>query len=370
MSHFSALDLLASSVLVLNPQAQIMFANTAAENLLEQSRKTLINAYLADIFPNTEQLQQDFQEAITHQFTDKRQDLILERFGHESLHVHYTISVIDDAKYPVIIELRENIQQRKLDREERFQEQNRENKELIRNLAHEIKNPLGGIRGAAQLLEFELPEHDVKGFKEYTQVIIKEADRLQALVDRLLAPNRTAQNIVDVNIHEICEYVLRLISSQYNHGFNELGNPQIHIHRDYDLSIPEFRGDQEQLIQVILNIAQNAAQALSINRLSTETHRSLTFKTRVERQVTIAKQRHKLALTLQIIDNGPGIADDILDRIFYPLVTGREGGTGLGLTLAQAYVAQHAGTIECDSKPGCTNFRILLPISSHKDDIF
>jgi two-component system nitrogen regulation sensor histidine kinase GlnL len=353
MSIFSALDLLATSVLVLDPDAKIVFANAAAENLLERPRKALVNLSLPDVFLNAEQLLQDFKEALQNQFADKRQDLVLERFGHDALHVHCTVSVIDNKTHPVLIELRENIQQLKLDREERFQEQNRENKELIRNLAHEIKNPLGGVRGAAQLLELELPEQDVKGLKEYTQVIIKEADRLQVLVDRLLAPNRTAQNIGDVNIHEVCEHVLRLISSEYNQG--------LHLHRDYDLSIPEFRGDQQQLIQVILNIAQNAAQALHAKIKSDHAH--ITFKTRVVRQVTIAKQRHKLALDLHIIDNGPGIAADICDRIFYPLVTGREGGTGLGLTLAQAFVAQHAGVIDCESKPGCTDFRILLPLS-------
>jgi len=188
--------------------------------------------------------------------------------------------------------------------------------------------------------------------REYTQVIIKEADRLQTLVDRLLAPHRRPHIVGDVNIHEVCERVRSLILAEFPLGLT--------IKRDYDASIPEFRGDKEQLIQTVLNIVHNAAHALA-ERIA-KGDAELILKTRVARQVTLAKVRYSLALDLHIIDNGPGISPHIRDRIFYPLVSGREGGSGLGLTLAQTFVQQHMGVIECESRPGYTDFRIVLPL--------
>ncbi len=229
-------------------------------------------------------------------------------------------------------------------------DQNEVNKELLRNLAHEIKNPLGGIRGAAQLLQMDMTD---KSLIEYTQVIIHEADRLQSLVDRLLAPHRQPHVLGVVNAHEICERVRQLILVEFPNGLT--------VVRDYDASIPEFQGDREQLIQALLNIAHNAAQALE-ERIA-DGSATLTFRTRIARQVLLGKARHKLALQLHVIDNGPGVPDDIKDRIFYPLVTGRAGGSGLGLSLAQNFVQQHAGMIECDSIPGRTDFKIVMPLS-------
>ncbi len=195
----------------------------------------------------------------------------------------------------------------------------------------------------------ELPD---RSLFEYTQVIIHEADRLQSLVDRLLAPHRRAREVVDVNIHEVCERVRSLILAEYPKG--------LAVVRDYDISLPEFRGDREQLIQVVLNITQNAAQALADRRAAGDAR--IVLRTRAARQVTIGKQRYRLALELHVEDNGPGVPAEIRDRIFYPLVSGREGGSGLGLTLAQDFVQQHQGTIECESEPGRTLFKILLPL--------
>ena len=216
-------------------------------------------------------------------------------------------------------------------------------------MAHEIKNHLGGIRGAAQLLEMEMESTDLT---EYTQVIIREADRLQSLVDRLLAPHRRPHMVSDVNIHEVCERVRSLILAEFPKG--------LRVIRDYDVSIPEFRGDREQLIQAVLNIAHNACQALAERMAQGDAN--LTFRTRVLRQITFGKQRYRLALELHVIDNGPGVPDSIKDRIFYPLVSGREGGSGLGPTLAQTFVQQHHGLIEVDSVPGRTDFKILIPL--------
>ena len=349
---FSGLDLLASSVLVLDAEGCIWYVNAAAEDLLKSSLRNLVGQRLTEIFQNGEQLQSLFEQAKEYQFSDKRQDLILERVGKTPLQVETMVTVLDNEATPVLIELRENVQQIKQDREERMFDHSQANKELIRNLAHEIKNPLGGIRGAAQLLELELPERHLKELREYTQVIIKEADRLQTLVDRLLAPHRFPHIVSDVNIHEVCERVRSLMVAEFPRGLTIL--------RDYDLSIPEFRGDVEQLIQSVLNIAHNAAQALS-ERIQ-QGDAELIFKTRIMRQMTVAKVRYRLALDLHIIDNGPGIPLEIQDRIFFPLVSGRDGGSGLGLTLAQTFVQQHMGVIECDSRPGLTDFRILIPL--------
>ncbi|QRX83517.1 nitrogen regulation protein NR(II) [Glaciimonas sp. PAMC28666] len=346
------LELLASAVLLLDREGRIVYANPAAENLLESSVKGLKQQKLSDLFLNGSQLAAVFEKAAAHQFDDLRQDLILDRIGREPLWVDTLAKALDNPATPVLIELRENVQQLKLEREERLFDQSQVNKELIRNLAHEIKNPLGGLRGAAQLLELELPERHLKELREYTQVIIKEADRLQTLVDRLLAPHRLAHIVSDVDIHEVCERVRSLMVAEFPHGLT--------INRDYDLSIPQFRGDKEQLIQAILNIAHNAAQALTDRIQSGDAN--LTFQTRIVRQVTLAKVRYRLALDLHIIDNGPGIPDDIQERIFYPLVSGRDGGSGLGLTLAQTFVQQHMGVIECESRPGCTDFRVLIPL--------
>ena len=352
MIPLGGLELLASAVLILDANGCITFANAAAEHLFEVSARALLGQKLAGLFLNAEALDEDFLQARANKFADKRQDLTLQRIGREPLHVHVVVTALDSLETPVLVELRENVQQLKLDREERLLDQSQANKELIRNLAHEIKNPLGGIRGAAQLLELELPERHVKELREYTQVIIKEADRLQTLVDRLLAPHRRPHIVGDVNIHEVCERVRSLIMAEFSSG--------LAIVRDYDLSVPEFRGDKEQLIQAVLNIAHNAAQALSARRGAGDAR--LTIRTRVARQMTLAKVRYRLALDLHITDNGPGIPPDIQDRIFYPLVSGRDGGSGLGLTLAQTFVQQHQGVIECQSRPGCTDFRILIPL--------
>jgi two-component system nitrogen regulation sensor histidine kinase GlnL len=346
----AGLELLASGVLLVSADDHILYANPAAEHLLDNSARVLVRSNLCQLFVNAEELKNLCSQALAHQYTDLRQDLSLERTGREALQVHSIVSAVSEDT--VIIELRENVQQLKLDREERILDQSQVNKELIRNLAHEIKNPLGGIRGAAQLLELELPEAHLSALREYTQVIIKEADRLQTLVDRLLAPHRRPHIVGDVNIHEVCERVRSLMLAEFPAGLS--------IRRDYDASIPEFRGDKEQLIQTVLNIARNAAQALSERIAAGDAE--LVMRTRVARQVTLAKVRYALALDLHIIDNGPGISPQIRDRIFYPLVSGREGGSGLGLTLAQTFVQQHLGVIECESRPGLTDFRILLPL--------
>ena len=336
--------MLASAVLVLDADGRISYANPAAENLLESSLKLMLHQRLTEMFLNGDKLQDIFNQAIAHQFDDKRQDLVLERMGRDPLQVHVIVTALDDPKAPVLIELRENVQQLKLDREERLIDQSQANKELIRNLAHEIKNPLGGIRGAAQLLERELQDAELR---EFTQVIVKEADRLQSLMNRLLTPNRLPR-VELLNIHEVMERVRTLLLAEFP--------GTLRIRRDYDTSLPELAGDKEQLIQAILNVARNAAQA-------TEGRGDILLITRIARQVTIARNRFRHAVAVSIEDNGPGVPPHLAERIFYPLVSGRDGGTGLGLSLAQTFVSQHHGLIEFESVPGRTRFTILLPVT-------
>jgi len=347
--RFHAFDLLATPVAVINGRGLVLFVNAALEDTIGLSRRTLQGLHLADYFVDKKPLEIALEGARSNEFAALRYEASLQRANLEDvLPVHVIVAQTDQAD-EVIVELLPIEQQTRQEREERLIDQAQANKELIRNLAHEIKNPLGGIRGAAQLLEMEL---DSKDLMEYTQVIIHEADRLQTLVDRLLAPHRRPHVVGDVNMHEVCERVRSLILAEFPKGLK--------VVRDYDISIPEFRGDREQLIQAVLNIAHNAAQALTERRA--EGDAEIVLRTRIARQVTFGKQRYRLALELHVIDNGPGVPDSIKDRIFFPLISGREGGSGLGLTLAQTFVQQHHGLIECESMPGRTDFKILIPL--------
>ncbi|MFN3375548.1 MAG: nitrogen regulation protein NR(II) [Burkholderiaceae bacterium] len=346
--RFQSLDQLSTLIAVLHRDGTVKFANASLENTLGLSRRTLEGTEFAAFFADPALLQTALNGAREQDFAALRYEAALKRLHQDPVPVHVNVTVAESPE-EVMVELWPLEQQARQDREERLLGQAQANKELIRNLAHEIKNPLGGIRGAAQLLEMEL---DSRELSEYTQVIIHEADRLQALVDRLLAPHRHPHLVGDVNIHEVCERVRSLILVEYPQGLK--------VQRDYDISIPEFRGDRAQLIQALLNVVQNAAQALT-DRIA-KGDACITLRTRVARQVTFGRQRYRLALELHVIDNGPGVPDAIKERIFYPLVSGRDGGSGLGLTLAQTFVQRHHGLIECDSVPGRTDFRILIPL--------
>lgn len=345
------LEALPNAILVLTRrELRVAFANPAAEAMLGLSRRQLAQLRWSDLFPGA-----DSAEAVIarlHEDTagTTHLDTVLDLPQHEPVSVHAVVGPLDAAPDYLLLELVENGQKLRTDREERILDLTAANKQLIRNLAHEIKNPLGGIRGAAQLLELELGAE--RGLREYTQVIIKESDRLQTLVDRLLEPHRHPHIARELNIHEVCERVRALILAEFPRGLT--------IHRDFDVSVPDLRGDMEQLIQAVLNIVRNAAEAL--HEQIAAGHAVIELRTRVARRVTIAKRQCKLALDLRIIDNGPGIPPDIQDRIFYPLVSGREDGSGLGLTLAQTFIQQHDGMIECESRPGRTEFRIVLPL--------
>ena len=347
-SRFHSLDLLATLVAVLDAEGKVLFANSALEDALGTPRRLIESTHFPVLFADAQAMREAVLGASGNHYAALRYETQLLRQGRDVVSVHAIVAPTGVAG-EVIVELLPMDQQMRQEREERLAQQAQEHKELVRNLAHEIKNPLGGIRGAAQLLELEM---DAPALAEYTQVIVREADRLQSLVDRLLAAHRTPHVVGDVNIHEVCEHVLALLKVEHPRG--------LQLERDYDVSLPEFRGDSEQLTQALLNIAQNACQALA--PLIAQGEAKLSLRTRAARQVTLGKLRHRLALELHVIDNGPGVPANIRDRIFLPLVTGRDGGSGLGLTLAQNFVQQHDGLIEFESQAGRTDFKITIPL--------
>lgn len=357
---FGGLDLLSSSIILVDGQLAVRFINSSAENLLALSRKSVDGQKLDDIVSIPESLKQVLHNVLAQRWGYTGQNIEITRPDGSTLHLNCTVNPVDPHEVHhipdtwLLLELWPIDQQLKATREERLLEQQAASRELIRNLAHEIKNPLGGIRGAAQLLEHELNNASLR---EYTQVIINEADRLQDLMKRLLSPHRPMQPS-PVNIHEILERVRSLLSAEFPETLK--------VRRDYDTSLPDLIGDREKLIQAILNIARNAAQAIQGEPGRAPQSGLITLKTRIARQMTLAKKRFPLVAELQIIDNGPGIPAHIKDKMFYPLVSGRDNGSGLGLTLAQSFVLQHQGTIECDSTPGHTCFTIRLPIDRNK----
>jgi len=348
--RFIGLDALATAVVLLDMELVVRYVNPAAENLLAISAKNIVGMPLDRVITDPELMIASVNYASENNCTYTQHELPLTITGHARLEVSCTVTPTEIAELAgFLIELSPLQQQLRIAREERLMDQSTQTRELIRNLAHEIKNPLGALRGAAQLLDRELERPELH---EYTQVIMKEADRLQSLMDRLLTPHRLPQ-VTHFNIHEALERVRSLLLAEFPKG--------ITIFPDYDVSLPSLMADREQIIQALLNIARNGAQAM-------QGKGKIILRTRVARRVTLAKKMHRLALLVNIIDNGPGIPEELRDKIFFPLVSGREGGHGIGLTIAQTFVSQHHGTIEVESRPGETRFSILFPISHEVDN--
>ena len=341
---YAGLELLSTAVLILDRSFSLKYANPAAETMFAFSQKNGLGQPFARLFSaytGNLALFAMLNQVVKHDAGFSENELTLETAAAAILHTACTAAPAEGQR--IAVEFHQQDQQMKIVREEKILEHQQLNRELIRNLAHEIKNPLGGIRGSAQLLERELPDNELK---EYTQVIVQEADRLQALMDRLLTPHRLPR-LVSLNIHEVLERVCALVLAEFPDG--------IRMVRDYDTSLPELIGEQEQLIQALLNVTRNAAQAMMGRG-------EIRIVTRIARQVTLARIRYRYALMIDIIDNGPGVSSNLQGKIFYPLVSGREGGTGLGLSIAQDLVNQHQGIIEFDSVPGQTRFTVLLPV--------
>jgi two-component system nitrogen regulation sensor histidine kinase GlnL len=337
------LEYLATAVMLLDDESRIAYLNPAAEHLFDVSGKNLLGHPVQQVFTDTEQLASAMQQALRNNASYIEHDLTLGTHAHGKLHLRCAVTPVQYAKAFLLLEFHPIDRPLKLAREEQMLDQTQASRLLLRNLAHEIKNPLGGIRGAAQLLEQELEK---PALREYTQVIVQEADRLRSLMEKLLVP-QNASHYSALNIHEVLERVRSVVLAEMPTGLT--------IRRDYDISLPALVGDKEQLIQVMLNIVRNAAQAM-------KGHGIIVLRTRIARQVTLVKRRHRLAVMVQIVDNGPGIPPELQDKVFYPLVSGHADGHGLGLTLAQDFVSQHNGTIEFDSEPGHTCFTVMLPL--------
>jgi two-component system nitrogen regulation sensor histidine kinase GlnL len=345
------LENLTTSVLVLDTDLNIEYINPAGEMLFEISARKAKGMPLGTLISDPDHIVMRMQTCLLsgHPFTER--ELRLDLFGHRTKLVDCTVTPLDEPheKNALLVEIVRVDRQLRISREENLIAQHHATRAVVRGLAHEIKNPLGGLRGAAQLLEHELPDEELK---EYTRIIIEEADRLQNLVNRMLGPN-TLPNKQGLNIHRVLERVRTLVLAE--------APPGVQIARDYDPSIPMLEADIDQLIQAVLNLVRNAVQAVGEKGL-------ITLRTRSLRHFTIGQVRHKLVLMVEIIDNGPGIPEDILEKIFYPMITGHANGTGLGLSIAQSLVNRHDGLIECTSEPGNTVFRILLPLERANDD--
>jgi two-component system nitrogen regulation sensor histidine kinase GlnL len=344
------LENLNTAVLLFDRQLRLSFLNPAAEVLLAASARQAQGMSLKDLLGNHRDLIESFQRALesTHPFTER--DITLTLPGGHTITVDCTVTPLTEPNQSLelLVEVLRVDHHRRIVREESLLAQHHASRAVVRGLAHEIKNPLGGLRGAAQLLERELADDSLK---EYTGIIIGEADRLQALVNRMLGPNTLPQRRI-INIHQVVERVRTLAAAEAPSG--------VQIIRDYDPSIPDFMADPDQLIQALLNIVRNALQAVG-------QHGEIILRTRSIRQATIGHQRHKLAIRIDVIDNGPGIPPEMVENIFFPMVTGRADGTGLGLPIAQDLVNQHRGLIECSSEPGNTVFSLLLPIETNHE---
>ncbi|SHK87197.1 two-component system, NtrC family, nitrogen regulation sensor histidine kinase GlnL [Marinobacter antarcticus] len=347
------LDNLTTAVLVLESDLIIRYLNPAAESLLETSMTHSSGLHLRDILLGAESTLNTLRTAAeSGQSYTRRETEFLLASGSQRI-VDYTVSLLDQNPAALLVEVQPRDRLLRISREEDLISQQETTRILVRGMAHEIKNPLGGIRGAAQLLDRELTSADQR---EYTRVIIEEADRLRSLVDRMLGPNK-ALKPAPTNIHEILERVRTLLEAECK--------GRVLFYRDYDPSLPEFSGDKEQLIQAVLNIARNAMEAAFESEATLPDGQktpTITFRTRALRQVTIGPRRHRLVCRIDIIDNGPGITPELRQNIFYPMISGRANGTGLGLSITQSIISQHQGLVECESEPGRTDFIIFLPL--------
>lgn len=342
------LDHLTSAVILLDRHLRPLYLNPAAEGLLAVSQQHACGQSFGDLLREADPLLEAFRDALRTgtPFTQRQTSLTLATL-HQTVLVDISATPLPDAG--LLLEMQSMDRLLKISREEAIVSSQQTSRHLARGLAHEIKNPLGGIRGAAQLLARELPDARLT---EYTRIIIEEADRLRDLVDRMLGPHEPPA-LAAVNIHEVLERVLSLIRVESGEG--------VRFVRDYDPSMPDIEGDRAQLLQALLNIVRNAMQVMRENHTPDAT---ITICTRVQRRFTIGKRVHKLVCRVDILDNGPGIPPDMQDTVFYPMISGRADGTGLGLAISQSIIAQHHGLIECESSPGNTRFSLYIPLDN------
>ena len=343
--HAALLDALATGVLRLDDGLRVRYLNPAAEQMLGVGARTAVGARLVRLVALPDALRACLREALDEDrpCTDRQASIV--PHGQPPLLVDCSVTPHGPAegRRELVVELASVDRATRIARDEAMLAQQEHARSLMRGLAHEIKNPLGGLRGAAQLLERQLPDPELA---EYTSIIIGEADRLQGLIDRMLGPaTRPARE--RVNVHEVLEHVRKVCAAS--------AAPGVALRFDYDPTIPEFRSDRDRLVQVLLNIAVNALEAVGDTGL-------VLFRTRIAANVTIGAARHPLVALVSVRDDGPGVPPELIDRIFYPMVTGTDRGTGLGLSIAQSTINQLGGFIECESRPGDTAFTVLIPL--------
>lgn len=341
------LDSLKTAVVCLDTELRVTYLNTASEMLFGVSARHCDQEIFEKALPYLADHRARLTAALEEGAAYTERELYLRAGGGDPLTVDCTVTPFTDraGEPALLLEFLSLDRQLRISRDDQMRIQNLANREMIRGMAHEIKNPLGGLRGAAQLLEREI---DDDGLKEYTTVIIREADRLQNLVDDLLGPRRPP-NKQPLNIHEPLEHVRALISTELPAG--------IALERDYDPSIPDIPADREQLIQTFFNLVGNAVTALGSSG-------NILLRTRTQRLFTISGVQHRLVTRIDVVDNGPGIPRDLLPRIFHPMVSSRAEGSGMGLPIAQYLIHLHDGLIECESRPGQTVFSVFLPMEA------
>ena len=352
LAHFDPaglLDALSTGIIVLDAQLCAIYANVAAQDVLAFSLNQARGRPFTDFLHDADGLKANLRRALDTGagLTDRELTLRPASMPRESRTLDVTITPVEGqvTGTHLLLELADATQRQRISRENDLLARLDGSRLMIRQLAHEIKNPLGGLRGAAQLLERELP---AAALKEYTQVIIGEADRLAALVDSIAGPGRAPQRSL-LNVHEICEHVYRLLRAE--------AGEEVVVDRDYDPSLPNAWLDGNQIIQALLNVTRNALQALGRRG-------HIVLRTRALGNVSIGSVRHRLVATVQVEDDGPGVPEELRSSLFYPLVTGRPDGTGLGLAVAQELVCRNGGLIEFDSEPGRTVFTLLLPLEA------
>ena len=336
---------LTTAIVLINTNMEIVALNLAAENLFRVSQHQMQREPIGTLLSLDALLKRQLQHSATHQQSFTSRDTQIQQANGHRLWVDLSVTAVDE-KGSLALEIQPLERVKRLTQEARMTTQQQASSNLVRNLAHEIKNPLGGIRGAAQLLQRELNP----SLHEFTDIIISEADRLRDLVDRLIGPQRQTQKQI-CNIHQILDKIDQLLRAE--------ANGQVQLIRDYDPSLPELLIDANQMTQVFLNVGRNALQAL-VEHQTPNGH--ICLKTRIVRHFTIGNICHRLACCISITDNGPGISANHIEDIFFPLVTHRAQGSGLGLSIAQSLIQQHQGLIECDSQSGQTCFNIYLPM--------
>jgi two-component system, NtrC family, nitrogen regulation sensor histidine kinase GlnL len=337
-----------TAILWLDGALCLVYLNPAAETLLRLDGRQALGKAIGECLPEAREFAAALARAAERReiFTQRELRLLLSHAEDlEPITVDCTATPVAerDGETPLLVELVPLDRHLRISREDALIAQHAANRLLARNLAHEIRNPLGGLRGAAQLLDRRLPDESLK---EYTRIIMGEADRLSGLVDVMLGPTRPPERKPN-NIHELLEHVARLIESE--------APASLELRRDYDPSLPDLMLDRGEIVQALLNIARNAREALKDKG-------TLLLRSRVLRQFTIGTRRHRLVACVEVVDDGPGVAPELMGRIFAPLVSGKPQGTGLGLSIAQELVNRHGGLIECVSAPGNTVFSILLPL--------